>query len=293
MRGPSVLRIAYCMLVYKNPEQVSRLIESVYSPSDFFYVHVDKRNEDMLRKYGRRPWRQWEGLLPKQTNVFLDSTYKTPRSSFKVVEAVLNVMDRCRGSHYDYFVNLTGQCYPIKPLSKIRDELKKRSVAYMRFWKLPSPHWEGENGGLDRIHYYHVATGDERCWIRIPRLNRTLPYGLQPYGGGWMFILPRRFVEYILDYASNHPEIMSFYKYCWMPGEMFFQTIIMNSTLKCDVVNDHRWYVRWSGRSSHPLVLRKEDFNELTQSDRLFARKFDITVDTDILDLIDREILRN
>jgi len=299
----SVLRIAYCMLVYKNPEQVSRLIERIYSPSDYFYVHRDKRREGVLRKYGRCPSdERWEGLLRKYRNgnVLFASKYKTPRCSFKVVEGVLDAMNYCRHFDYDYFVFLSGQCYPIKPVSKIKDELARRSVAYMEYFRLPSSHWEGENAGLDRIRYYHIATGDERCGIRIPRLNRTLPYGLQPYGGGYHCCLPRRFVEYVQDYVSNHPKIISFYRYCWMPAEMFFHTIIMNSALKCDVVNDHRWYIRWLRRGhprwlghGHPAILRKEDFNDIMRSDKLFARKFDISIDRDVLDLIDREIQRD
>jgi hypothetical protein len=284
------------MLVYRNPEQVSRLIERIYSPSDYFYVHVDRRNEGALLKYGRRPWEQWRTLLPKYPNVFLDSKYKTPRCSFKMVEAILDVMNCCRGSDYDYFVNLTGQCYPIKPMSEIRDELERRSTAYMEYFKLPSSdHWKNEKGGLRRIRYYYIASGDNRSWIQIPRLNWELPCGLQPYGGGYMYILPRRFIEHILDYVSNHPEIMSYYKYSWMSGEMFFQTIIMNSTLRSDVIDDNRWYVRWGPTPGHghPLTLGKNDFNEVIRSDKLFARKFDITVDSDVLDLIDEVILRN
>ena len=41
------------------------------------------------------------------------------------------------------------------------------------------------------------------------------------------------------------------------------------------------------------LIFRKEDFNDIAQSDKLFARKFDIDIDKDILDLLDTEIERD
>jgi hypothetical protein len=208
-----------------------------------------------------------------------------------MVEVTLDGMRSCRSWDYDYFVIMSGQCYPIKPLSLLREELDRKNVAHIEYFKLPSIYWEKENGGLNRIHYYHIATADEGYVIRIPRFSRTLPYGLEPYGGSGLCCLPRRFVEYTLDYVSSHPKIIDFYKYSYLSGEMFFQTIIMNSPLKGDVMNDNMWYVRWPGDSrGHPPTLGKEDFDEIMRSDKFFARKFDVNIDSDILDLIDRQI---
>ena len=39
-------------------------------------------------------------------------------------------------------------------------------------------------------------------------------------------------------------------------------------------------------------MLRSEDFPKLAASPKLFARKFDATVDAGVLDLIDRQLLR-
>jgi len=221
--------------------------------------------------------------------------YKTGRVGFRMVEATLDAMNYCRNLDYDYFLLLSGQCYPIKPLRVIKQELEKKNVAFIEYFKLPSTvHWVHEQGGLDRIKYYTIYLGKQELPIRIPRLNRNLPYHLEPYGGSYWSCLPKRFVDYVLDYVSNHPKIVNFYKYCHMPGEMFFQTIIMNSALKCDVVNDDRRYIPWPSSPAepggHPAILRKEDFNQIMRSGKLFARKFDATIDNDILDLIDGEI---
>ncbi|MEH2024893.1 MAG: hypothetical protein V7K62_15105 [Nostoc sp.] len=40
-----------------------------------------------------------------------------------------------------------------------------------------------------------------------------------------------------------------------------------------------------------PLVLEKKDFEKLRQSEKLFARKFDTSKDSDILNMIDKMIL--
>jgi len=275
------LRIAFCLIAHKNPEQVARLIERIYSRSDYFYINgpSDDRWAAALREYH-------DG-----NTLFAPSRSETSWGSFGLVEATLDGMNHFRSLDYDYFVNLTGQCYPIKSVNVMREELGKKNVAYMEYFKLPSSRWEKENGGLDRIRYYHIRLGESRSvrWIRIPRLNRTLPHGLEPYGGSHYFCLPKRFVNYVQEYVSNHPEIVRFYRHCRIPDEMFFQTIIMNSPLRSDVVNDDRMFLVWKGKRN-PEILREKDFEEMVRSDKLFARKFDINIDERILDLVDERI---
>jgi hypothetical protein len=124
----------------------------------------------------------------------------------------------------------------------------------------------------------------------VPRLTKKLPYNMQPYGGSAWFCLPKRHIDYVLDFVSRNPKILSFYKRSLASDEMFFQTIIMNSPLKDEVVNENEWYIDWSrARDGHPPVLTKADLPLLLASGKLFARKFDITVDSEVLDLIDKE----
>jgi hypothetical protein len=282
--GDKNLRIAYCISVYKNPKQVARLIERIYSPSDYFYIHKDKK----ISPY------EWESILGKyrNENVLLTSRYKCYWGAFGLVEVNLDGMNYCRSFDYDYFINLSGQCYPIKPLSIIKGELEKKSLAYMEYFKLPSPnHWEAERGGLDRINFFHIKFWRKEIpSFRFPRLNKSLPCNLEPYGGSGWFCLPKRFVNYILDFVSKHHEITRFYRYSNVPDEMFFQTILMNSPLKSGVVDDNKRYINWKNKSS-PEIFREENFKDIVQSDKLFARKFDINIDKNILDLIDRKIL--
>jgi len=144
-----------------------------------------------------------------------------------------------------------------------------------------------ENFGLDRINYFYF-----KYWkvvVRIPRLYRSLPYSLAPYGGSLYFCLPKRFTEYVLNFVSSHPKIIQFYRYAHIPDEMFFHTIIMNSPYKSEVVNDHKRYFNWVN-GGHASVLTRENLHELVESDKWFAMKFDTSVDEDILDLLDRQI---
>jgi hypothetical protein len=195
-------------------------------------------------------------------------------------------MDYHRKLDYDYFVNLTGQCYPIKPIKEIKEYLGGGSVAHIEHFSLPSSVWA--RGGLERINYRWFRFRGRN--IRVPRLTKNLPYHMQPYGGSAWFCLPKRHVDYVLDFVSQNPKIVGFYKRSHIPEEMFFQTIIMNSPLRDEVVNKDEWYIGWSReKSGHPPVLTKADLPLLLASGKLFARKFDVTVDSEVLDLIDKE----
>jgi hypothetical protein len=277
------LKIAYCIIVHKNPEQVSRLISRIYDPSDYFFIHKDKS----------KPSHGWESLqkYPKE-NVLFTSKYNLGGGylsrggypgGFEFLQATLDAMNWCHSFDYDYFINLSGQCYPITRLAEIKGTLQKTNAAYMEYFRLPANIDWGANGGLDRLNYFYIRVWNRSIRLRWPK--RALPYSLKPYGGSLYSCLPKRFVDYILDYLATHPKILRFYRYSNIPAEMFLQTIIMNSSLGVDVVNDHKRYFHWEG--THPSILRKADFEHMVQSEKWFAKTFDMNIDKDVLDLLD------
>ena len=110
-----VVRIAFCILVHKNPSQVRRLLQRIRNPDDRYYVNVLKAR----RRAHRAPWETaFANVRGKDLNVVY--RYGSGWGNFKLVSATLDAMRFFRGSDYDYFVNLSVQCYPIKPLEKIR-----------------------------------------------------------------------------------------------------------------------------------------------------------------------------
>jgi hypothetical protein len=56
-------------------------------------------------------------------------------------------------------------------------------------------------------------------------------------------------------------------------------------------VNSDLRFESWEEDSDHPAILTVEHLPELMRSDALFAKKFDATVDSDVLDRIDADLL--
>ena len=88
---------------------------------------------------------------------------------------------------------------------------------------------------------------------------------------------------------SENPDYVRFFEHVFVPDELFFQTIIMNSALRDTVVNDNLRYVDWT-REPAPAVSTRDDLTALLELGQLFARKFDETVDREVLDALDRHL---
>ena len=124
----------------------------------------------------------------------------------------------------------------------------------MRHVALPWEPW-GPRGGLDRIEDWHVITY-RRLHLALP-LRRRLPGGLEPYGGSAYWCLSSTLVHFVHGFLSENPDYVRFFEHVFVPDEIFFQTIIMNSELRNTVENDDLRYLDWS-REPAPAVFTLE-----------------------------------
>ena len=208
-----------------------------------------------------------------------------------MVNAQLSAMTYFEDINYDYFINLTEECYPIKSPLQIIEAFKNQDSGFLTFWKLPYEGWF--QGGMNRIHNrVFFIPKKEYPYVRffsIPRFRKKLPCNLEPYGGWSLLCLPKDLVSYILKFLENNPSVMSFFSRALIPSEMIIQTVLMNSPFHNRIVNDNKRYTTFRG--AHPIILTKQDYPELKKSEKLFARKFNPAVDKEILDLIDEDII--
>jgi hypothetical protein len=266
---------------------------------------VNVFGNNFTKEAWKKEFREFEG-----DNFFVSFEYGPSWAMFSVVDGTLSSMRRFACFGYDYFINLSGQCYPLKSINSIKGLLQDKDFAYMENFKLPAPAYWANNGGLDRFEYSYYKNpffilGDillnkktartlgslghgPKMFIKLPKLHRQLPYKLEPYGGSAYFCLSKKHVDYVLEYLKNKPNLIAFFKHAFAPDEIFFQTVILNSVLKETVINDNLRYIDWSKKGVTPAILTIDDADNLLNSPKLFARKFDIESDKAILDLIDR-----
>ena len=284
------MRIIYIISAYKHPEQLTRLVHKLNTDASSFFVHVDKKTDD-------RVYRQMISGLNHLPNVHFVKRHKCYWGDFGHVAATLEGIDEIfnTGVNFDYAILLTGQDYPIKSNYHIDAFFQEHAGAlFLEHFSLPRDAWQ--NHGLDRIETWHLRLFNRH--FRFPPgrdlpFKRKFPRGFKPFGGSSYWCLSRECIEYIHIFTKQNARFVNFFKYVDIPDEIFFQTIILNSHFAKRVVNDDLRYVDWKDlNSGSPAILCKKDFEVIALSSKLFARKFDMTIDADVLDMIDERLVQ-
>jgi hypothetical protein len=279
-----VVRFAYIISAYHRLGQVARLVRRLHTGRTTFFIHVDRKTDD-------GEYRALTASLRDLPSVHFLDRHSCHWGGFGHVRATLKGIDELLGSSilFDYAILLTGQDYPIKPngfIERFFDTQHPKS--FMAVSSLPSQSWS-PRGGLDRIEYAHLRFYGHH--LKLP-FKRRFPRDLQPHGGGAYWSLSKECVEYVSRFVAGRPDVVSFFRRVDIPDEIFFHTILMSSPLRDSIVDDNLRYIDWS-RGRRPAVLETSDFDALSASPKLFARKFDIHHDENVLELIDQHLLHH
>jgi len=292
------MKKAYIIVAHKNPRQLYRLITRLNDGNSEFFVHIGL-NTSISMFFEILDIGQQVHFLPR---------FNSAWGGYGTIEPYLSAMRVIRNSptKFDRILLLSGQDYPIKSNKEI-DAFFKESPhsVFLEYYPIPNlKKWPGgDRGGLYRIDkYYFGMEWHQLLRSRslnvlsryLPFLKRKVPNDMQPYTGHTWFNLDIYSLNYILDYHDAHPEYFEFHKHTYVADELFIQMIIGNSKderlLKSIEKSEKRFTVWKDPTDAHPKILNKSDFHAISQSTDLFARKFEES-DTEILDLIDQEIL--
>lgn len=267
---------------YKLPEQLVRLVRRLASPGTAFAVHVDLKSDDDVQRS------MLDGLAGVEGVRFLPR-HRCHWGGFGHVRATLKGIDELLRNDvpFDYLVLLTGQDYPLQPVDEIAHFFEAaQGRSFMSSWPLPRDSWSGR-GGLNRVERWHLV-GPARLHVGVPSRRRT-PSGFTVFGGSPYWCLARPLVEHVQHVVESRPDVVRFFEHTYIPDEMFFQTVLMSSDHAASVVDENLRYIDWSVHPG-PKILTIDDAPRLIASDKLFARKFDSSVDADILDRLDEHV---
>jgi hypothetical protein len=264
----------------------------MYDPENIYLVHIDVKTHISFHEEIRE-------FLSAFPNARLMKSYDWIYGGYSAIDIQLRAMQELFRDDWDFFINVTGQDFPLKSQSFIRDYLEQnRSRNFMQIidmevqWKL--------SRFRRRWYYIELKTGSmprlrrKRVWpLPIPR---PYPRNYRRYGGLTWFILNREFCEY-LCFDHTHDKLKNFLKHTYIPEEEFFHTVVMHSPFKDSVVKDNKRLLIWKGNRilgfyySRLHTLRMEDLETLNKSDAFFARKFDETVDSQIIDAMESRLV--
>lgn len=282
------MRIAHLILAHKDLGQLARLVDVLRHPGHCCFIHLDARAR----------------FLSEAAEHFAqaaDVTLVTPRvrcrwGQFSLVEATLQGLRSltAQGTSFDHINLISGQDYPLKPPAEMERYLAAHPKRqFINFFALHANNPWTQHGGayqaLQRVEGVHLAFRSR--WLHLP-LKRKLPNGWRPYGGLQWWTLTGPCVQWLMQRLKEQPAIRRFFRHTFIPDELFFQTLVMNSPFAEQAVNDNLRYVDFSrANPTPPAVLLEADFGELLQVDKLFARKLDPRRSHHLMALIDRHLL--
>ena len=295
------MKLTYIIMAHKLPEQLVRLVQRLDTPDATFLIHVDRKTDDGI-------YRQILHSLEGRNNVYFLERRRVYYCDFTHVAVALGALREQRelGIPFDYVLLLTGQDYPTRSGAQLQAYLAAHAGrSFMEYFPLPEKRWGVEDGGISRFTHWHwnirgrelefphaygplkaIPMPVRRALLQHLPAYRKLPGDLTVFGGGAYWSLTRECIEYVEKYTAEHPQFVRFFWHARIPEEMFFQTILLNSPLRHTIVNDDLRYIAWT-QSRHPVILRSDDYEKVRESGKLFARKFDLTIDAAILDMID------
>ncbi len=274
--------IAYFMLIHRYPNQFKRLFKSIYSEKNHYIVHIDKRA-------GENIFNEISIFLQNYQNTSVLESKEAIWGGYSLVDAQLRGIEKLvtSGAKWDYFINLSGQDFPLKKQSIIMDYLSKfNSYEFIKIVNQDLVRPET----MHRIKDYVQEI--KGSLVISTTAKRPFITGMTPYIGNQWMILSKRFCEFI-TYSAELNIFKDFYRNTLIPDESFFQTVLMNTTFKSKIIYDDKREIDWV--ESSDIKLRPRDFlakdsEMLINSQNLFARKFDENTDSRILSILEQSM---
>lgn len=306
------MNFAFIVKAHKNPMQVRRMITRFFFPGSTFYLTIDKNSDFFTFQ------KEMEKLDPKIPYVWVtplrNGTWSGPGLVLSSLDALRTIL--MQDSRPQQIFQISGQCYPIKPIHQLVDYFSSLGNRFvMECIPPPVPSWR--DGGWRRLDHYHYILPSwmpfDKGWREYPEefehrtiksrilnailkrrfpLPRIHPAYVQHYFGHAFWSLTSDAAEYVLSFHQKHPDFFRHHRYTFALDEYFFQTVVGSSEKwrQC-ITQSRQHYCDWNA-PVRPAVLTMAHRDALRQTNCLVARKFDDTIDANILDWIDEKLLR-
>ncbi|PJE47279.1 MAG: glycosyl transferase [Sediminibacterium sp.] len=281
------MRIAHLIITYTNPAQTARMIKRMQHPDFDFYIHVDAKFP--IESHAE---------VAKIPNVYLiKNRVDVQWAAFSTIQAELNGLQEIlyTGRSYDFISLMSGQDYPTKSVQYMQEFFEGIKGKLLLKYRAFSGEWEE---GMTRVNRYHLTDFKfkgqyflER-WINKLVKRTDQPKGMKFYGSSMFWVISPEAAEYVLLTVDRDPKMKRFFKFTWAPDEFLFQTILLNSPFAGQVINENCHYYKHPPKTPSPKTFDLSDFNDIIASDRLYARKFDMSKSPELFDKID-EYLSN
>lgn len=279
---PAPLRICYLILAHHKFDQALRLVERLAGPESSFVFHIDSAANSAGVADFRERLERFERVRYAQRVSSAWGAYHQALAVMRCVQAALELMQPC-----DRYVLLSGQDYPIKGRQHILEFFDNHpDTEFIEAFPLDvmdagSPGWSP----YYRFRRYHFWIGDHH--FTVPFVRKGAPPIPIHHGSTW-WALTRDAVAYIAQQFDTNVELRRYLRSGFLVDEVYVPSLLMASRFSAKISGNNVTFAQWTPTSGpHPKTLRVDDLEQLLASPKLFARKFDASVDGKLMDELD------
>jgi Core-2/I-Branching enzyme len=275
-------KIAYFIMVHHKPEQFAWLMQAIANPHDLFFVHVDLKSRLGIKADRRGVMAAVRKALAGIPNVCILPSRFTNWGGWSLSRILLDTIKLALAQDptWTHFINLSGQCYPLKPIDEIRDRLARSDsdvyVEMLPIAELPDDDW----------HHRSIRMFETPLRAHILNGAQTGPasFVMRHKGSQWV-MLPRDLCTWI-GTSPVTSDVSRYLSRRLLSDELIMQTLVANGPFRDRLAPSYGRAILWPG----PKVLTMADLKWLQDNDALFGRKFDIVQDREILENLARQI---
>ncbi|MDG1277481.1 MAG: beta-1,6-N-acetylglucosaminyltransferase [Algoriphagus sp.] len=279
---------AILLVAYRNIEQIYEYID-LLDEDFYFYIHVDKKSNISKERI--------EKLRENKNVKFVESLYKVNWGGKKFIEVLLFLAkEALKDKNIKYLHTASESDLPLKSPKYIKEFfIKNDGKQFLDIFSLPDDRWP--NGGLDRFdkyHFYDQFNAKTKIGFKLIMsllklqdifgINRKSTKKMPPlYGGSTWLSLSYSCMEYAVNFSEENLDFMRLLENTFAPEEIYFQTVLMQSPYRNDLVNKHLFYIDWEFRNGNsPAHLDVSDLEKLKVSEKLFVRKIQAPISDDL-----------
>ena len=282
------MKIAYHFNVHHDPRQFSWLFNAVYNPHDYFSIHIDRRADPETA-------RGFFDIIRGLPNVHATRRISVRWGGWSICQSeLISLRDMLRRySDWSYFTVLSGFDYP--PPGTRRNRRVSRAAARCQLHPGRPDRRDGPRDP-EPAQAHVLRSGGRSAEFSNP-VSAPASVSLAAEGIGLGMSSRGRFPEWLLSdpvarrCRSGHPLRL------YSRRDVDAGTPIENSPFLSSWVNDDLREIVWEespdtpgAHKAHPEILTRNHLGLLETSRAFFARKFDCTIDCDVLHRLARRI---
>ena len=280
---------AYLIMAHTQPELLKRLLQMLDNERNDIYLHIDSKAKDY-------PLEEVAAVLQKSKCFFTERT-DVKWGSYSQIHCEMVLLKEAIKTEHAYYHLLSGMDLPIKSQNEIFAFFEK----YNGLEFVDEDDTIISESALSRVKYTHKFYGKAGSALdilgaistkgqKLLGIDRTKKYGNIVFqkGRNW-FSITHGLAKLVVE---KEEWVRDVFGQSVCGDELFLQTVARNSEYAEKICNPHTMpeipdtrYIDWKrGSNNNPYVFRQEDFEELKNASGLFARKFDLNVDKEIVE---------